>query len=106
MLQYDKTFPTLDCAACIGTPKMVAVGQDKNIHLMTNAEVESVNGFIGNFKVNVNQRSRYVKDELHRLRRLRQGLSGRGPERMGCRDKDAQGHLYLLPPGCAGALCD
>ena len=61
MLQYDKTFPTLDCAACIGTPKMVAVGQHKNIHLMTNTEVESVSGFVGNFKVNVNQRSRYVK---------------------------------------------
>ena len=61
MLQYDKTFPTLDCAACIGTPKMVAVGQHKNIHLMTNSEVESVSGFVGNFKVNVNQRSRYVK---------------------------------------------
>ena len=61
MLQYDKTFPTLDCAACIGTPKMVAVGQDKNIHLMTNTEVESVSGFVGNFKVNINQRSRYVK---------------------------------------------
>jgi heterodisulfide reductase subunit A2 len=61
MLQYDKTFPTLDCAACIGTPKMVAVGQDKNIQLMTNAEVESVSGFVGNFKVTVNQHSRYVK---------------------------------------------
>ena len=61
MLQYDKTFPTLDCAACIGTPKMVAVGQDKNINLMTNSEVESVSGFVGNFKVNVNQRSRYVE---------------------------------------------
>ena len=61
MLQYDKTFPTLDCAACIGTPKMVAVGQDKNVHLMTNTEVEAVNGFVGNFKVDVNQRSRYVK---------------------------------------------
>jgi heterodisulfide reductase subunit A len=61
MLQYDKTFPTLDCAACIGTPKMVAVGQDKNINLLTNAEVESVSGFVGNFKVEVNQRSRYVQ---------------------------------------------
>ncbi len=61
MLQYDKTFPTLDCAACIGTPKMVAVGQEKNVILMTNTEVESVSGFVGNFKVNVNQRSRYVK---------------------------------------------
>ena len=61
MLQYDKTFPTLDCAACIGTPKMVAVGQDKNVNLMTNTEVESVSGFVGNFKVTVNQRSRFVK---------------------------------------------
>jgi len=61
MLQYDKTFPTLDCAACIGTPKMVDVGQNKNVTLMTNTEIESVSGFIGNFKVNVNQRSRYVK---------------------------------------------
>ena len=61
MLQYDKTFPTLDCAACIGTPKMVAVGQEKNVILMTNTEVENVGGFIGNFKVDVNHRSRYVK---------------------------------------------
>ncbi len=61
MLQYDKTFPTLDCAACIGTPKMVAVGQEKNVILMTNSEVENVNGFVGNFKVDINQRSRYVK---------------------------------------------
>ncbi len=61
MLQYDKTFPTLDCAACIGTPKMVAVGQEKNVILMTNSEVEKVNGFVGNFKVDINQRSRYVK---------------------------------------------
>ncbi|MCU0589009.1 MAG: FAD-dependent oxidoreductase [Syntrophobacteraceae bacterium] len=61
MLQYDKTFPTLDCAACIGTPKMVAVGQDRNIQLMTSTEVESVSGFVGNFKVTVNQHSRYVK---------------------------------------------
>ncbi len=55
MLQYDKTFPTLDCAACIGTPKMVAVGQDKNVELMTYSEVEEVDGFVGNFKVTVNR---------------------------------------------------
>jgi hypothetical protein len=47
MLQYDKTFPTLDCAACIGTPKMVSVGQSPDIELLTYAEVEEVNGFIG-----------------------------------------------------------
>ncbi len=61
MLQYDKTFPTLDCAACIGTPKMVAVGQEKNVELLTNTEVEEVNGFVGNFQVNINKKARYVK---------------------------------------------
>ncbi|HKK91628.1 MAG TPA: FAD-dependent oxidoreductase, partial [Desulfobacteraceae bacterium] len=61
MLQYDKTFPTLDCAACIGTPKMVEVGQSRNIDLFTCSEVEAIKGFIGNFKVTVNRRARYVK---------------------------------------------
>jgi len=62
MLQYDKTFPTLDCAACIGTPKMVSVGQEPNIELLSYSEVEDVSGFIGNFKVKVRQKSRYVAD--------------------------------------------
>ena len=44
MAQFDKTFPTLDCAACILTPKMVAVGKHPNIHLITWAEVEAVSG--------------------------------------------------------------
>lgn len=62
MLQFDKTFPTLDCAACIGTPKMVSVGQDPNIELLTYSEVEEVSGFVGNFKVNVHKNARYVKN--------------------------------------------
>jgi heterodisulfide reductase subunit A2 len=61
MLQYDKTFPTLDCAACIGTPKMVAVGQEPNIELLSYSEVEDVSGFIGNFKVKVRHKARYVE---------------------------------------------
>jgi len=61
MLQYDKTFPTLDCAACIGTPKMVSVGQEPNIELLSYSEVEDVSGFIGNFKVTVHQKPRYVE---------------------------------------------
>jgi heterodisulfide reductase subunit A len=64
MLQYDKTFPTLDCAACIGTPKMVSVGQHPNIELITNAKVEEVNGFVGNFKIKVKQKPRYVQEGL------------------------------------------
>lgn len=61
MLQYDKAFPTLDCTACIGTPKMVAVGQDKNIELKSYCEVEHVSGFVGNFKVTINNKARYIK---------------------------------------------
>jgi len=63
MLQYDKTFPTLDCAACIGTPKMVSVGQEPNIELLSYSEVEDVSGFIGNFKVKVRRKSRFVEDK-------------------------------------------
>lgn len=62
MLQYDKTFPTLDCAACIGTPKMVSVGQDSNIELLSYSEIEDISGFIGNFQVKVRKKSRYVED--------------------------------------------
>ncbi len=61
MLQYDKTFPTLDCAACIGTPKMVSVGQEPNIDLLSYSEVENISGFIGNFKVSVRKKPRYVE---------------------------------------------
>jgi heterodisulfide reductase subunit A len=62
MLQFDKTFPTLDCAACIGTPKMVSVGQNQHIELLTYSEVKEVSGYIGNFKVKVLRKSRYVKE--------------------------------------------
>ena len=62
MLQFDKTFPTLDCAACIGTPKMVSVGQNANIEMLTYSEVSEVSGFVGNYKVKVRRRPRYVKE--------------------------------------------
>jgi heterodisulfide reductase subunit A len=62
MAKFDKTFPTLDCAACIMTPKMVSVGQHENIKLLTYAEVESVEGFIGNFKVRVRKKARFVDE--------------------------------------------
>ncbi len=63
MLQYDKTFPTLDCASCIGTPKMVSVGQNPNIDLLTHSEVESVDGFVGSFRVRVRKKARYVNTD-------------------------------------------
>mgnify|MGYP001451684805 CR=1 FL=1 len=60
MAQFDKTFPTLDCAACILTPKMTQVGKHKNIHLMAYSEVQEVSGFIGNFTVRVRRKASYV----------------------------------------------
>jgi heterodisulfide reductase subunit A len=53
MAMFDKTFPTLDCAACILTPKMVAVSQNPNIELLVLSEVEEVTGSFGQFKVKV-----------------------------------------------------
>jgi heterodisulfide reductase subunit A len=63
MAQFDKTFPTLDCASCILTPKMVSVSHRKNVHLLTLSEVEAVSGFAGNFKVRVRKKARYVTDK-------------------------------------------
>jgi heterodisulfide reductase subunit A len=63
MGQFDKTFPTLDCAACILTPKMVSVGHRKDITLLTYSEVESVSGYIGSFKIRVRKKARYVDPE-------------------------------------------
>ncbi|MBU1171951.1 MAG: CoB--CoM heterodisulfide reductase iron-sulfur subunit A family protein [Proteobacteria bacterium] len=63
MAKFDKTFPTLDCAACIMTPKMVDVLQHPNITLHTYSEVEKVEGFIGNFQVTVKKKPRYVDME-------------------------------------------
>ncbi len=60
MAQFDKTFPTLDCSACILTPKMSEVGQHENVTLMTYAELEEVSGSVGNFKVKIRQKARYV----------------------------------------------
>ncbi len=64
MAQLDKTFPTLDCAACILTPKMVDVAQHENIRIFSYAEVSEVKGFVGNFDVTIKKNARYVKEEI------------------------------------------
>jgi len=63
MAQLDKTFPTLDCSACILTPRMVEVGQHPNITLLTWSEVENVEGYLGNFTVTVRKKARYINEE-------------------------------------------
>jgi len=64
MAQFDKTFPTLDCSACILTPKMVNAQAHPNITLLTYCEVTHVEGYVGNFTVSVHQKPRYVNTEL------------------------------------------
>ena len=64
MAQLDKTFPTLDCAACILTPKMVDVATNDKIRIFSYSEVSEVNGFVGNFDVTIKRRARYVKEDI------------------------------------------
>ncbi|NQT46889.1 MAG: CoB--CoM heterodisulfide reductase iron-sulfur subunit A family protein, partial [Candidatus Omnitrophica bacterium] len=60
MAKFDKTFPTLDCAACILTPKMVTVSQSDNVTIHTYSEVERVSGHVGNFTVKIRKRARSI----------------------------------------------
>jgi len=64
MSQLSETFPTLDCSQCILTPRMVEVYQHPNIKLMAYSEVASVEGFIGNFRVSIRKKARYVDDTV------------------------------------------
>ena len=63
MGQLDKTFPTLDCSMCILAPKMVDAGKHEYIELISYAEVKKVDGYIGNFKVTITKKPRYVNEE-------------------------------------------
>jgi heterodisulfide reductase subunit A len=63
MAQFDKTFPTMDCAACILTPKMVSAAQHPNIQLMVASEVTAVDGYVGNFQAMISRRPTYVDDQ-------------------------------------------
>ncbi len=64
MSQLSETFPTLDCSQCILTPRMVEVAQHPNITLYTYAELESLEGFIGNFKVKIRKKSKSLDEKL------------------------------------------
>lgn len=63
MAQLDKTFPTMDCSACILTPKMVDVSRHPNIELLAYSEVKEVDGYIGNFQVKVEKKPRFVRED-------------------------------------------
>ncbi|UCE75542.1 MAG: CoB--CoM heterodisulfide reductase iron-sulfur subunit A family protein [Methanomassiliicoccales archaeon] len=62
MSQLDKTFPTNDCAMCIMAPKLVETGRHQNIKLITNADLDQVEGEAGYFKVTISKHSRRVDE--------------------------------------------
>lgn len=62
MAQIDKTFPTLDCAACILTPKMVEASQNEKITIYSYSEVNAVKGFVGNFTATIKKKRRFVDE--------------------------------------------
>ena len=62
MAMLDKTFPTLDCASCIVTPKMTEVSQNPNIRILSYSEVCGVKGYIGNFQIDIKRHPRYVDE--------------------------------------------
>ena len=64
MAKFDKTFPTLDCAMCVLSPKMAAAGSHPNITLWSYSEVVKVDGYVGNFQVTVRRKPRYVLEDL------------------------------------------
>jgi heterodisulfide reductase subunit A len=64
MAKFDKTFPTLDCAACILTPKMSEVGAHENITLWTYSDVVKMDGYVGNYTVQVKRKARYIHEDL------------------------------------------
>ena len=107
MSQLDKTFPTLDCSQCILSPKMVAVAQNKNIKIYTYAEVEEVQGYVGNFTVKIRKKARYV-DMVK--------CTGCGVCTQKCQQKlpvnlmkktgDRESNLYSVSLGCAKCSCN
>jgi len=64
MAQLDKTFPTMDCSLCILSPKMSSIAHHPKIHVFINSEIKQVSGYVGNFKVGIMVKPRYVIDNL------------------------------------------
>ena len=60
MAKFDKTFPSNDCAMCIMSPKLVETGRHQNIELITCADLESVSGTAGHFRVTIKKHARGI----------------------------------------------
>jgi len=64
MAQIDKTFPTMDCSICILAPKMSDAGRHKNIELLVSSQISEVAGSVGNFRLKVQSKPRFVIEKL------------------------------------------
>jgi heterodisulfide reductase subunit A len=94
MSQLDKTFPTLDCSSCILTPKMMEVANHQNIELFTYSELAGIEGSIGNYKVKIKKKPRYV--DLKKC-------TGCGDCATACRLKDRVTNEFDMGMGKRGA---
>ena len=64
MAQLDKTFPTMDCSACVITPKMSEVARAENVELLTYSEVTDISGYVGNFDVKIMKKPHYIDQKI------------------------------------------
>lgn len=100
MAQLDKTFPTLDCAACILTPKMVDAAQNEKIRIFTYSEVTEVHGFVGNFDVTIKKKlATSTRTFAPAAAHVPKMSHAEGAERVQSRHGQSQRNLY---PVCAG----
>ena len=107
MAQLDKTFPTGDCAMCILSPKLVECARNKNIEIITLADVEGISGEPGNFKVKIRQNPRYVDlDKCNACGDCTEACPVDLPERIRPPAGHPQGHLPPLSAGHPERLRD
>lgn len=103
MAKLDKTFPTLDCASCIVTPKMTEVSQNPNIRILSYSEVAGVKGYIGNFEVDIKRHPRYVDETKCTgcgacIEKVSEQESS---ERIQPEPEQPQGDRHSVCPGCS-----
>jgi heterodisulfide reductase subunit A-like polyferredoxin len=60
MAQLDKTFPTNDCSTCLISPKLIEVARHPDIEILTQAEIQQLEGEAGHFSVTLKREPRYI----------------------------------------------
>ena len=104
MAKLDKTFPTIDCSACILTPRMVDCAQHENITLMAYCEVDKVAGYVGNFTVDIRKKASMVDwTKCIGCEICVQKCPSKAPDKFNAGLEHDQGHLHPVPAGGAQA---